>query len=130
MKEVEGIDVSTYAGKAVAACKVKVRGIMGDDLLIFSLLDFVNLMQLNNKFLDKGIVITDDNKEECYIKIIEMGEDSLIDDLEKYINLKDYIKDIDKKKVEYNSVIDKLANLIDYNDKDAVNDVVEEYLRR
>lgn len=130
MKEIEGIDASTYAGKAAKACKTKVRGIMGDDLLTFTLLDFVSLMMLNNKFLDKDIIITDDNKEECYIKIIEMGDESLIDDLEHYINLRDSIKEIEKKKTEYHNVIHQIKQLADYDNQVDVNSVVEEYLRR
>lgn len=129
-KQVEGIDANTYAGKAVKALKIKARGIFGDDLLTFALLDFVSLMSLNNKFISKGIVITDDNKEECYIKIIESGEESLIGDLEKYINLKDSIKLIEQKKEEYFSIVNQLQLLSNYNDEPAVNSIVEEYLRR
>jgi hypothetical protein len=130
MEQVEEIDTSTYAGKAVKACRNKVRGVMDGELLTFSLLDFVSLMLLNNKFLDKGIVITDDNKEECYIKIIEMGEESLIDDLEKYINLKDSISIIETKKMEYKNLVKQLKTLSDYNDKNIVNNIVKEYLRK
>lgn len=129
-KEVEGIDANTYAGKAAKAVKTKARGIMGDDLLIFKLVDFVSFMLLNNKFISKGIVITDDNKEECYIKIIETGDESLITDLEKYISLKDEIKTIESSKSEYLSIINKLQLLPDLNDEVSVNAIVEEYLRR
>ena len=59
-KEVCGIDASTYAGKAALAIKTKARGLLGDDLLIFTLLDFVSLMNINNKFATKGIFITDE----------------------------------------------------------------------
>jgi hypothetical protein len=128
--EVEGIDSTTYAGKAVKAIKTKARGIFGDDLLTFTLLDFVSLMILNNKFMSKGIFITDDNKEECYIKIIESNEEGLITDLEKYINLKDSIKAIENKKEEYSAIVKQLQTLSDYNNEDAVNSIVEEYLRR
>jgi hypothetical protein len=129
-EEVEGIDARTYAGKAVKAVKTKARGILGDDLLIFKLVDFVSFMLLNNKFINKGIVITDDNKEECYIKIIEMGDELLITDLEKYISLKDDIKAIENSKAEYLAIIKKLQLLPDQNDNEAVNMIVEDYLRR
>lgn len=129
-EEVEGIDTATYAGKAAKAVKTKARGIMGDDLLIFKLVDFVSLMLLNNKFLSKGIVITDTNKEECYIKIIETGDDSMIMDLEKFITLKDDIKLIESQKTEYTEIINKLQLLSDPNNTDAVNNIVESYLRR
>lgn len=129
-KEIEKIDANTYAGKAAFALKTKVRGVLGDDLLTFTLLDFVSFMQLNNKFASKGIFITEDNKEEKYIEIIESEDVDLIDDLEQYITLLDNIKIIQKKKKEYISIIEKLQILPDYNDVNSVNDIVKEYLRR
>jgi len=129
-KEIEGIDASTYAGKAALAIKTKARGIFGDDLLTFKLIDFITLMMLNNKFCSKGIYITEENKEEAYIKIIETGDDQLIADLEKYLTLKDEIKKLEASKEEYSVIINKLFVLSDYNNKDAVNLIVEEYLRR
>lgn len=128
--EIEGIAANTYAGKAALAVKTKARGIMGDDLLIFTLLDFVSYMQLNNKFATEGIFITDSNKEECYIKIIETGKESLIKDLERYIELGDNIKRIESQKQEYNQIIDKLRLLSDHNNESSVNGIIEEYLRR
>lgn len=129
-KEIEGIDASTYAGKAAWAIKTKARGIMGDDLLIFKLVDFVTFINLQNKFASQGIYITESNKEQCYIQIIEKGDESLIVDLEKYINLLDSIKVIEKQKEEYESIMIKLKQLADYNDEEKVNSIVEEYLRR
>lgn len=128
--EVEGIDASTYAGKAALAVKTKARGIMGDDLLIFKLVDFVSLLLLQNKFASKGIFITDDNKEECYIKIIETGDESLIDELERFITIKDDVRKIEAQKQEYMGVIVKLQQLLDYNNQEAVNEIVEAYLRK
>jgi hypothetical protein len=129
-KEIENIDVSTYAGKAAAAVKVKARGIMGDDLLIFHLLDLVKFVILNNEFASKGIYITDDNREESYIKIIEMGDETLIEKLEDYLNTKDAINVIQRQKDEYKEIITKLQELEDKNDETTVNSIVEEYLRR
>lgn len=129
-REIEGIDASTYAGKAVKAVKTKARGIMGDELLIFTLIDFVKFIQLNNKFMDLGIYITDDNKEECYIKIIEKNDPRLIDDLEEYINLKDSIKIIENNKKEYIKIVNKLKSIDDLNNEIEVNSIIEEYLRR
>jgi len=127
MKEVEGFELDSYKGKAALAVKAKVRGIMGDDLLIFSLIDFVDLMLLNNKFADLGIFITNDNREEAYIKIIELGDPELIDDLERFINLKDSIGLIREKKEEYYNVIDNIRNA---SDDSAVNSAIKDYLQR
>jgi len=129
-QEIEDIDASTYAGRAANACRVKARGILGDDLLNFALMDFVAFMMLNTKFMDRGIFITEDNKEEAYIKVIETGDDSLINDLERYINLQDKILVLDGKKREFETVIHQLQGLDDYNDVDAVNTIVRDYLRK
>jgi hypothetical protein len=129
-KEIEGVNESTYAGKAVKACRLKARGVVGDELVSFKMVDFVSLMLLNNKFAANGIFITDTNKEECYIKIIELGDESLINDLEKFITLKDEIKVIEGKQQEYLTIVGKLKALSDYNNESAVNGIVEEYLRR
>lgn len=128
--EVEGIDASTYAGKAAMAVKTKLRGILGDDILTVKLIDFVTYINLNNKFASKGIFITDSNKEEAYIKIIETGDETLISDLEKFITIKDSLAEIETKKDEYASIINKLRLLNDKNDESAVNSIIEEYLRR
>lgn len=129
-KEIEGIDATTYAGKAASAIKLKARGVFGDELLTFHLLDFVSLMLLNNKFASRGIFITENNKEECYIKIIEQGDDTLIEDLERFIALSDNIRTLESKKAEYQQIIKQLQQLANYEDCDAVNSIVEEYLRR
>jgi hypothetical protein len=127
MRQVEGLDVESYAGKAALAVKTKVRGIMGDSLLIFTLVDFVELMLLNNKFADLGIFITDTNREESYIKIIELGDPVLIDDLEKFINLKDSIAQISDMKDEYANIIDQIK--VADNEED-INDAIKDYLKR
>lgn len=129
-KEVEGIDATTYAGKAILAVKTKARGVLGDEMLTFHLMDFVSLMMLNNKFANLGIFITDGNKEEQYIKIIESGDESLIQDLETYINLRDKIISLETKKKEYTEIVEKLKMLEDLEDRDKINDIVENYLRR
>jgi hypothetical protein len=129
-EEVEGIDTNTYAGKAAKAVKTKVRGILGDDLLTFTLIDFVTFMQLNNLFAEKGFFITHKNKEEKYIEIIETGDENLIENLEQYITLLDNLKIIQTKKNEYSKIIEDLKYLNDYEDADAVNNIVEDYLRR
>lgn len=128
--EIEGIDASTYAGKAIKALKTKARGIMGDDLLSFHLIDFTSLMMLNNKFASKGIFITDENKEEQYIKIIESGDESLIQDLETFINLRDTILVIERQKKEYTDLVNKVKSVSDHNNQDEVNKIIEDYLRR
>lgn len=130
VEQIEGIDTSTYAGKAIKSVKTKLRGIMGDEILTMTLIDFVSFMLLNNKFANKGIFITHNNKEEKYIEIIETCDEELINDLEKYIILLDKLKEIEIKKEEYCNIVDSLKSLNDYNDRLSINSIIEEYLRR
>jgi len=129
-QEIEGIDASTLAGKAVDAVKTKARGIFGEDFISFTLIEFVSFMILNNKLASNGIFITDENKEEKYIEIIETGNTDLIADLEEYITLLDNIKKIQETKNEYDGIIEALKCLEDYNDAKDVTDTVKDYLRR
>ena len=87
-------------------------------------------MLLNNKLADKGFFITEENKEEKYIEIIETCDESLIEDLEKYIFLLDKIKIIQNKKNEYDNIIESLKYLSNYDDQESVHSIIEEYLRR
>lgn len=128
--QIAGIDRGTYAGQAVSAIQKKARAIIGEESIIANLIDFTAIMLINNKFANKGIYITDDNKEECYIKIIELGDESLINDLERFINLKDKIRELEAKVEEYNGIVQRLQSLQDHNNSQEVNQIVEDYLRR
>lgn len=46
---------------------------------------------INNELLDNGFVITDNNREEKYIEILEKDDESLIEKLEIYLNARDTI---------------------------------------
>lgn len=129
-EEVEGVDVSTIKGRAIYDCRVKFRGLLDGDLVVSRLIDFVNIMNLNNKFSSRGIYITDENKEESYIKIIETGEDGLIDDLEKYINLMDQIKKIESYKDEYQALVEKIKSLDEIEDYAEIKKLTLKYTRR
>lgn len=126
---IEGLNTETYAGKAAKAVRTKARGIMGDDLLTFHLLDFVSFILINNRFASKGIIVTPENKEEQYIKIIESGDESLLQDLEKYLNLIDTIGKLEEQRDEYYDIISQLQ-MANVNDVNAINNIVENYLRR
>ena len=70
------------------------------------------------------------NKEESYIKIIELGDESLINDLEEFIHLVDQVKKISEIKSEYQDIVEQLKKLSDLNNEDEVNNLIEKYLRR
>lgn len=46
---------------------------------------------INNELLDKGFVITDNNREDKYIEILEAEDEALVEKLEIYLNARDTI---------------------------------------
>ncbi len=53
--------------------------------------DFFEFTMCNNFLASKGFFITDENREEVYIQIINSGDEKVIEHLEKYLNLLDRI---------------------------------------
>lgn len=126
--EIEGIPLSTYAGKAAAACRTKLRGIFGDSgFVMLHLMDVVMFMMLHDRLASKGYVITRDNRDEMYVKILETGDPALFDDLEKYIQYLDIMEALQAKIDEYNLIIDKLRMNRD-GDEDMINSIVRDYI--
>lgn len=66
---------------------------------------------------DAGYFITDQNREEKYIEIIETEDENLIELLETYLNIKDDIAKIKFNKKQFKINIDKLKSL-DENSKE------------
>ena len=63
------------------------------------------------KLADAGYVITDKNREEKYLEILETGNENLIDLLEEYLNAKDDISPIISHKKLYNDIKLQLLTL-------------------
>lgn len=55
---------------------------------VFSSVEFIIL---NNYLLDKGFVITDENRHDKYLEIIETGDIEIIERLESYLKCRDEI---------------------------------------
>ena len=85
-KNVEGVDATTPAGKAILKVREKFRGVLGDSgFLLINLVHLINILLLHDKFAAEGIYITNENREEKYIEILEKDDPKLLEDLEKYI---------------------------------------------
>lgn len=59
---------------------------------------------LNNELADKGFFITDQNREEKYIEILEKEDESLIDKLEQYLLCRDEISRASAAYEAYNNI--------------------------
>lgn len=126
--EIEGLPLNTYAGKAAAACRTKLRGIFGDSgFVMLHLMDVVAFMMLHDRLASKGYFITKDNRDEMYIKILETGEPELFDVLEKYIQYLDVMEDLQGKIDVYNGIIEQLRMNRD-SDQETINAIVKDYL--
>jgi len=72
-------------GVAIAKIRSKVDGHMA----AFSALEFYRFFVIHMRLLDRGFFITDENREEQYLKIIDTENDQLISELETYLELRD-----------------------------------------
>lgn len=84
-----------------------------------SFMDFFDFMVMNNKFCFKGIFITDDNREESYLKVINTGDENLIENLEDFLEAYDSIDHINQRYKKIKHVIHKI------NDCQTIEDLEE-----
>ena len=58
---------------------------------VSEIFDAVEYIILTTFFIEKGIIITDNNRPEKYLEIIETGDEESINKLEKYLEIRDNI---------------------------------------
>ena len=85
MKEYDVLAITKSRAKTEALKMLKTRL---DDTTMF---DFYEFSILNNAFVEKGFIITNANREEKYLEIINTGDTKLIDNLEKYLLSRDRV---------------------------------------
>lgn len=127
-KEIEGVPLDTYAGKAIAALRTKLYGVLSDngsDIIV--MLDAVRYNMLFNAFAAKGYFITADNQEEKYVEILSAGDNDLLTLLEEYVTYRELMENHTNKVDEYHKLVDAIK-MLDPNDTQAINDVVKSYL--
>ena len=126
----ERVNTDTFAGKAIIACRAKLQGSLGDNgYLLMNLLNIIELMFLHDKFQSLGIYITDENREEKYIEIIEKDDEQLLNDLEKYITLCDDISHLITEKNNYQKIVDEIQ-MVEPDDKDAIVSIVKDFIKK
>jgi len=84
-----------------------------DFLSKLKMINAIELMLLNNELADKGFTITDANREEKYLEILEKEDKELLDLLERYLELKDIISPLIFKSKMVHKEIEKLHILDD-----------------
>jgi predicted transcriptional regulator len=73
-----------------------------------SLLDYLYYIDINNELNSKGFFITDSNKEEKFLEILETGDDRLIDLLEEFLILKDQLSALKNARQIFVGIVEKL----------------------
>jgi hypothetical protein len=84
----ENTDIMEYKLKII----LNLSQLFDSKLTTVSNLTYYEFTVLNNKLADNGYFITNENREEKYIEILETENEELIDDLEKYLICKDEIE--------------------------------------
>ena len=127
-KSISNVDVNTPAGKAILKVRSKFRGIIGDSgFLLLNLVELVKFMLLHDKFASLGIYVTEDNKEDKYIEILEKDDEKLLNDLEEYIEVQEKMTELVRAVDVYDKLIQKIKE-VDENDEEAINKIISDYL--
>ena len=91
------------------AALAKVRMLITPELASIAGLTMYGFIVLNNDLVNAGYAITNDNREEKYLSILETGDETLINKLEDYLNYKDEIERVshlERKFATFKSEID------------------------
>lgn len=84
---------------------IKVKSYVTPEIVKESGFTMYSYMQLSSKLMDKGFYITDDNRDEKYIEIIETENEVLIELLEEFITAKDRISSAFYLKDKYDKLV-------------------------
>jgi len=87
-------------------------------------LNYVHYLNLFNYFASKGIFITEENKEDKYIEILELDDESAVEKLELFLTLQDNIEPF----LEKNQKNIDLKEQIEYADEDELEELKEKIL--
>lgn len=74
------------------------------------MVDYINYIDINNELHNKGIFISDNNREEKYIEVLETCDEKLIDCLEQYLELKDRMTPVKNAKKNFNNILRDVMN--------------------
>jgi hypothetical protein len=92
--EVEVVDLgqSDPLQEARDASVTKIRMLVTPELSKASGMALYGFIVLNNDMASQGFFITNENREEKYLEVLETGDEKLISKLEDYLNYKDEIE--------------------------------------
>ena len=87
-------------------------------------LNYIHYINLFNYFASKGIFITEENKEDKYIEILDLDDETAVEKLELFLTLQDKIEGF----LEKNTKNIELKEQIEYADEDELEELKEKIL--
>ena len=88
--------------------------------------DFVEFVILNNFLMEKGYIITDDNRHDKYLEIVETSDLELIEKLEKFLEARDNVM---LRYSWYNVYKDYIRKIKRSNSEKEMNEIWKEYIQ-
>ncbi len=91
---------------------------------------FIKYTMLHDKFAEEGIYITDKNKEDKYIEIIEKDAPELLELLEDYLQIQEQLNKIISARDSWKETVQKLEDISkteDANNKEAIISAVKPF---
>lgn len=126
--EVTVLDASETVDPLVAAKNasiIKIRMLVTPELSKIAGLTLYGFIVLNNDLTTRGYFITDANREEQYLAILETGDEELIDILEQYLNYRDEIDRVAQLERRFSAF---RKSVMDAASVDEVREIEEQFL--
>lgn len=98
-------DIPTTDIKRVQALK-HARFMLDSLVKEVEMVDYISYIDANNILNSKGFFVTDENREEVYLDILEAGDELIIDTLEEFLTLKDKLTTVKSAKREYDEIVE------------------------
>jgi len=81
------------------------------------MITYINYIDINNELYNYGIFITEGNREEKYLEILETGDEHKIDLLEDLLLAKDKLGVVKSAKQDFDDTLDTVLNLTENDEQ-------------
>jgi hypothetical protein len=106
---------------------IKVRMLVTPELAKISGFSMYGFIVLNNDLSNVGYFITNENREEKYLEILETGDEQLIQKLEDYLNYKDEIEQLASLERKFSKF---KKDIIDCDSQESIKTLEEDFLEK
>jgi hypothetical protein len=90
------------------ALSSKLRNKVAGLAIATSFFEIYEFIAVTGMLASQGVFLTDENREETYLNIINTGDETLINALERYLDIKD---NMDKLFYDYKSIVDYMRRI-------------------